>query len=158
MLSRRLFIIAALFTSAILYTTSCIEVNKSLGDQFLPDDFVLRIDTAQFDIPVSTATLDSIQGFSSNYIMFGYINDEEFGYTKCSGASLIAPYTDSTYLGINPKVKLKIFYLLYLTWILLIFHQKKLIVTNYYRIILIHKRKAFLLLILKNVSPLLPVL
>lgn len=105
MLSRRLFIIAALFTSAILYTTSCIEVNKSLGDQFLPDDFVLRIDTAQFDIPVSTATLDSIQGFSSNYIMFGYINDEKFGYTKCSGASLIAPYTDSTYLGINPKVK-----------------------------------------------------
>lgn len=103
-MSNKGFLVLAALLSFFVYT-SCIESNKNLGGQFVSEDFVLKLDTAQFEIPVTSVHLDSIQGYSSSYMSFGYLNDETFGYTSGGFATNIAPYTDSTYLGIDPELK-----------------------------------------------------
>lgn len=91
---------------SILFTfTSCIPTDKSLGNQFVPDSFVLKLDTVNFEVPVTTKAFDSIPSMSSTYMVFGYINDEKLGRVTSSSAVTISPYSDSTYLGINPKLK-----------------------------------------------------
>lgn len=104
MSNKRPLVFLALLSALFVYT-SCIETDKSLGSQFTPDEFVLQVHTDEFEIPVISSALDSIQGYNSSYMTFGYINDETFGYTSGGFATNIAPYSDSTYLGINPEVR-----------------------------------------------------
>ena len=104
MLNKRNFVLLAFLSSLFVYT-SCIESNKTLGSQFIPDDFVLKLHNAEFEIPVTNSAIDSIQGYNTSYMTFGYLNDETFGYTSGGFATHITPFGDSTYLGINPELK-----------------------------------------------------
>ena len=97
-----LFFIIVITITAI---SSCIEANKSLGGQFLSEDFVLKLKTEEFDIPLTSSSFDSIPATSSQYLTFGYLYDEQFGYLSSGAATHISTYGDSTYLGINPELK-----------------------------------------------------
>lgn len=90
--------------STLFICTSCVKTDKTLGSQFVSDSFILKLDTAMFDVPVTNMALDSIQGYNTSYMMIGYLNDETFGYTSSGFATNIVPFTDSTYLGINPEL------------------------------------------------------
>ncbi|MBO7249307.1 MAG: DUF4270 family protein [Bacteroidales bacterium] len=105
MSSKRSIVFLALLLSSIFVYTSCIETNKGLGGQFVPDDFVLRVHSAEFEIPVTTAAIDSIHGYNTSYMTFGYLNDETFGYASGGFATNISTFGDSTYLGINPELQ-----------------------------------------------------
>jgi hypothetical protein len=104
MSNRRFLLILSCLFSFITYT-SCVESHKTLGSQFISDDFILKVESAKFEVPVTNVALDSIQGYNTSYMTFGYLNDETFGYTSGGFATQITPYTDSTYLGINPELK-----------------------------------------------------
>ena len=108
---KRQFVVFTLILSVLTYT-SCIESNKSLGGQFVPEEFVLQVHSTEFDIPVTSSGLDNIQGYNTSYMTFGYIYDETFGYTSGGYATNIAPYGDSTYLGINPELKSAYIYMI----------------------------------------------
>ena len=79
MLNKRNFVLLAFLSSLFVYT-SCIESNKTLGSQFIPDDFVLKLHNAEFALPVTNSDIDSIQGYNNSYMTFGYLNDETLGY------------------------------------------------------------------------------
>jgi hypothetical protein len=95
----------SLLVSSFILFTSCIENDKSLGSQFLSSDYILKIDTARFDLPLSIATIDSIQGYSSSSMIIGSLCDPQFGAMYSSAATMICPYSDSSYFGINPELK-----------------------------------------------------
>lgn len=103
MLKNKFLTLISLLSICLL--PSCIKVDKGLGSQFLADDFVLKLKTEEFDIPITSTSFDSIPASSSQYITFGYMKDETFGYISCGGATHISTYSDSTYLGINPELK-----------------------------------------------------
>lgn len=88
-----------------LFASSCIINDKSLGSQFVSDNFILKVDTINFDLPIKIKSLDSIQGYSQNYMVFGNICDPAFGPVHSNTASLIYPYSDTTYFGIEPELK-----------------------------------------------------
>lgn len=104
MSNKKSLVFLALLSTLFIYT-SCVETDKSLGSQFISDTFVLKLDTALFEVPVTNVALDSIQGYNTSYMTIGYLNDETFGYTSSGFATNITPFSDSTYFGINPKLK-----------------------------------------------------
>lgn len=104
MSNKKSLALLALLSSFIFAYTSCITTDKSLGSQFISDTFILKLDTATFEVPVFTCAFDSIQGYNTSYMTIGYLNDETFGYTSSGFATNITPFSDSTYLGINPKL------------------------------------------------------
>ena len=69
MLNKRNFVLLAFLSSLFVYT-SCIESNKTLGSQFIPDDFVLKLHNAEFEIPVTNSAIDSIQGYNTSYMTY----------------------------------------------------------------------------------------
>lgn len=84
--------------------SSCIINDKSLGQQFVSNDYILKVDTVAFDLPLTVKNLDSIQGYSTSYMLLGSICDPTFGPMHSNTASFIRPYSDSTYFGIEPEL------------------------------------------------------
>jgi len=82
---------------------SCVENDRTLGEQLISEDYVLSVDSASFALPCRLRVHDTIQAVSYTHMMMGYFSDEVYGTTVVDGASPVVPIPDSCYLGINPK-------------------------------------------------------
>ncbi|MFA6676077.1 MAG: DUF4270 family protein [Bacteroidales bacterium] len=85
-----------------LFFSSCIEADRTLGDNLIPDNQKLKVEVDTLNIPLSSNIPDSIQAISSSSLIFGYIKDPKFGLTKVSTASILLPASDSVKFGDNP--------------------------------------------------------
>lgn len=98
-------IVSSLVFLISILVSSCITNDKSLGSQFVSDDYILKVDTIIFDVPLTVKSLDSIQGYTTSSMIFGSLCDPTFGPMYSGTASIIVPFSDSTYFGINPVLK-----------------------------------------------------
>lgn len=101
-MSNRLTTVAVSILSFIA-VFSCVKNDRTLGQQFISEDYVLSVDSTSFDIPFRQRVHDTIQSVSYSKVMFGYITDDLYGTTVVDGASVVVPVSDSSYLGVNPK-------------------------------------------------------
>ncbi|MCQ2149350.1 MAG: hypothetical protein MJY45_03185 [Bacteroidales bacterium] len=105
-------IIRALLQSVCLIAAaagfhSCISVDGTLGEDFVPEDELLSIYVSD-DIPIDEISLrlaDSLSGYSSKHITFGSTKDELFGVCNRGCALTLIPLKDSVDFGKDPVFK-----------------------------------------------------
>ena len=86
--------------------TSCIDVDKTLGVNNIPDDQALKLQTATLRLPLQTKMLDSLQSLNTSAAIVGAIRTPEFGLTTHSFATNFYHYsTKSVNLGKDRKIK-----------------------------------------------------
>jgi len=85
-----------------LITVSCITTDKSLGENFIPDDHIIKIKTAEINIPVQMKMSDSLQSIFSGYLLFGAYKDPDLGTTIAGSAFQIIPAINDNDYGENP--------------------------------------------------------
>ena len=95
------------FTAIIfaLLTASCIDSNKTTGSGLLPEDHVLRVRSASFDLPVQLKISDSIQTIFPESLVVGSYRDSDFGFVEASAAFQFQLSRDSLSFGANPIPK-----------------------------------------------------
>lgn len=96
------FILIGIFAFSV---SSCIDMDKSLGDQFLPDSFKLEIKTATIPLPVAQVKSDSVQSFSSGSVAVGSLKDPVLGNSSYYAAFNIVPAADTLDYGTSQIVK-----------------------------------------------------
>lgn len=101
-MSIRRFFAAAAFALACL--ASCVENDRALGGGLISEDFILETGTATFSLPFTNRPSDSVQSSNSYHILVGYMNDPVYGTTVCDGASFVLPLSDTSDLGVSPKL------------------------------------------------------
>lgn len=84
--------------------TSCIENNREMGGNILPEDFLPELGIKTFDLPVTNRVSDSVQSSNSSNMLIGSLTDPIFGTVTCNAASYIVPYSDSTDFGDSPEL------------------------------------------------------
>ncbi|HBY02048.1 MAG TPA: hypothetical protein DEG92_05860, partial [Rikenellaceae bacterium] len=92
----------ALFSLLIV---SCIDVNKSTGGEFVPDDQLLNVSIKEFDLPVEQKSSDSIQTIFSGTAVVGTYKDADLGTTTAAAAIRFIPQTRKNTFGNNPIPK-----------------------------------------------------
>ena len=97
--------VLALSLTASAICTSCVYTDKSLGNNFIPTDQQMQVETDVISLPVDMEVTDSIQSYSSSYLIVGSINSPVFGTTDVSTAFDFGPTYDSVYFNGNPKFK-----------------------------------------------------
>lgn len=103
MTSNKKFLTFSLLLALLL--TACVPNDRKTGSNLITDDFLLQAEVATFDIPITNRVSDSIQATSSDHIILGSLYDEIYGRVYSDGASLIIPFSDSTYFGESPKLR-----------------------------------------------------
>ena len=73
--------------------SSCIEIDKTLGADNIPDEQTLQLQTATFHLPLQTKMMDSLQALTTSYAVLGALRTDEFGLAKFSFATNYAPYS-----------------------------------------------------------------
>jgi len=100
---------AVAFTIAISFTflaTSCIDVDKTLGADNIPDEQALHMQTATFRLPLQTKMMDSLQALSTSTALLGALRSEDMGLATFSFATNFAPYSTKTInWGNSRKIK-----------------------------------------------------
>jgi hypothetical protein len=91
----------SLFTISTL-TTSCIDENKSLGEDVIPGDQNLAIKSVTVDIPVQMKIADSLQTIYPDYLLVGAYKDPDLGTTLSGGAFHMIPVLTENDYGDNP--------------------------------------------------------
>ncbi len=92
--------------SISFFATSCIDVDKTLGIDNIPDDQALHLQTAVFHLPVQTKMMDSLQALSTTNALLGAIRTPEMGLITCGFATNYAPYSTSEMnWGTSRKIK-----------------------------------------------------
>jgi len=94
--------VAALIVSSAI-TVSCINVDKTVGEDFIPSDHELKVSTASIDIPVQMKMSDSLQSIFPDYLIVGSYYDSDFGLTNCGTAFQMVPYVTENDFGDNPQ-------------------------------------------------------
>jgi len=84
---------------------SCVDNDRTLGEQFISEDYLLKIQTAEFTLPVAQRVHDTVQARNSSSMVAGYLSDDTYGTFGISGASYVVPVSDSAYLGVEPRLK-----------------------------------------------------
>lgn len=92
----------ALFSLLIV---SCIDVNKSTGGEFVPDDQLLNVSIKEFDLPVQQKSSDSIQTIFSGTAVVGTYKDADLGITTAAAAVRFIPQKRKNSFGNNPIPK-----------------------------------------------------
>ena len=91
--------------STALFVFSCITVDKSLGDDYVPNNQDLKIKYIEFDLPLIAKSEDSLQAYSSTTGVLGYIKTKEFGNIEIANVGNISqPYTEMRF-GKDPIIK-----------------------------------------------------
>lgn len=100
-MNRRFPSLAALaFIAGALAVGSCVEKNKSLGEDYIPENQRYDIYTAEFNLDdIEMRHPDSLSGNSLYKITVGAIRDEVFGLTTRSSAFTIVPMADTLDFG-----------------------------------------------------------
>lgn len=101
-MSTKHIVTIALMLFALL--SSCIPSNKTIGEQFVSGDYILKVDTALFNLDITNKMPDSIQAISS-YMIVGYLADPFWGITSSASAVRILPTSNTTDFGDNPELK-----------------------------------------------------
>jgi len=83
---------------------SCVENDRTMGQQLASDDFILKIDSTQFTIPFCQRVHDTIQAVSYSRMLVGYLSDEQYGTVVVDGASVVVPVPDEFNMGVNPEL------------------------------------------------------
>ena len=92
--------------SIALSATSCIDVDKTLGVNNIPDDFALNLQTATLRLPLQTKMLDSLQSLNTSSALLGAFRTPEFGLTTHYFATNFYHYsTKSVDLGTDRKIR-----------------------------------------------------
>lgn len=89
-------------TLSVFLTASCIDIDKTAGDGFVPSDQLLGISVKEFDLPVQMKQSDSLQSMYTGAVIVGAYKDELFGLTSAGGAFRIIPQKDSNDFGNAP--------------------------------------------------------
>jgi len=96
-------VLAGCLLFAVVY--SCVDNDRTLGQQFVSEDYLLKIRTAEFLLPVVQRAHDTVQASNSSSMITGYLSDDTYGSFMVGGASLVVPVADSAYLGVEPELK-----------------------------------------------------
>ncbi len=88
---------------SLLILASCVENDRATGGDLVPDDFLLKVRTATFDIPVTNKVSDSVKSVNGSSLLVGHMTDPVFGSVISNSASYIIPYSTKTDFGDNPK-------------------------------------------------------
>ena len=94
--------VAALLVSSAI-TISCINIDKTAGEDLIPTDHTLTVSTASVEIPVQMKMIDSLQSIFPDYLIAGAYKDPELGLTTCNTAFQVVPYTTENDFGDNPQ-------------------------------------------------------
>ncbi len=95
---------AAIF--ATFFFTSCIEIDKTLGVDNIPDEYALKLSTVELPLPLQTRMMDSVQALSTETALLGAIRTPEFGLTTSSFATNYAYFSlQKANLGRDRKIK-----------------------------------------------------
>lgn len=94
----------ALLLATASMVFSCITVDKSLGEQYIPKDHEVYVKSAVFKLPVTTRMVDSLQGISGDYAAVGAIRTKEFGLATFATCANICPATSLNF-GKDPVIK-----------------------------------------------------
>ena len=99
-------IAVALAVSISFFATSCIDVDKTLGTDNIPDNQALHIQTAVIHLPLQTKMMDSLQALSTSFGLLGSVRTSELGLVNCSFGTNYAPYSTSKMnWGTSRKIK-----------------------------------------------------
>ncbi len=92
--------------AAVVCAASCVNVNKSVGESFIPDNQKYNIYTAEFDITdIRQEMADSLSGYSMYKFTFGALRDEAFGLTTRKTAFTLIPINDTLDFGTNARFR-----------------------------------------------------
>lgn len=92
-----------LVLTTILLFSSCITNNKSLGSDFISEDYYLKVQVESIPIKVTSQLPDSVQASSTSTLINGYISDPIFGTTKVGSVVKVSPINDTINFGTNPE-------------------------------------------------------
>jgi hypothetical protein len=81
------------FIGAVSLLTACVEVDKTLGVGFVPDNAMVGVEQMVIDLPVYTAKLDSVITSSTTVGAVGYLKHSEFGLFTAGSVFRMLPYT-----------------------------------------------------------------
>ncbi|MDD2595683.1 MAG: hypothetical protein PHD11_07725 [Bacteroidales bacterium] len=99
----KVYVVASLLI-AIASFTSCITTDNTLGSIYVPSNQDIAIKTAEFDLPVTLMSADSLQTAIASTITIGTVASETFGTLRISSAASLSP-GDSIDFGTNPVFK-----------------------------------------------------
>ncbi len=92
--------VAALLVSSAI-TISCINVDKTVGDNLIPTDHELTVSTASVNIPIQMKMTDSLQSIFPDYLVTGAYYDPDFGRKIIYAAFQVIPYVTENDFGDN---------------------------------------------------------
>ena len=95
-------------TVAALGISSCVYIDESLGENFIPTDQMYDIYMYEFPLrDIKTEYCDSLSGFSSSRITVGAVRDAENGLsTRTSSFTLIPVYEEMDF-GTDRRTRTK---------------------------------------------------
>ncbi len=88
---------------SLLFLVSCVENDRTMGEDLVSDDYILKVKTATFDIPVTNKVSDSVKSVNGTSMLVGHITDPVYGTVISNSASYIIPYSQTTDFGEDPK-------------------------------------------------------
>ena len=89
--------------AGMICSSSCVNVDNSIGESMIPDNQLYNIYTAEFPIEdIRQEMADSLSGYSMYKFTFGALQDETFGLTTRSAAFTLVPINDTLDFGKNP--------------------------------------------------------
>lgn len=88
-----------------LFLSACVPVDNRMGQDFIPTNQILSINTREFQAPMITCLADSMYMASPSYVGFGAIHSPWFGTTVVGGLVQYAPYSLEEDYGQDPVVQ-----------------------------------------------------
>ena len=90
-----------------LLLSSCITIDNSMGQDFIPDDQILSIESATFPLPIYTKSSDSLFTAptlgTAGYFLFGSCYDPIFGATHAGAVMQFYPSLSNKEYGEQPE-------------------------------------------------------
>ena len=87
------------FMAVLFSAVSCIEVDKSLGEDLIPESEELYMGYSEVELPVRVNLSDSLQTLNNTYAIFGSFNTQEYGVSNFAAAGDITLSKEGVNLG-----------------------------------------------------------
>ncbi len=92
-----------IFGAALAGAASCVDVDESLGSNFIPGNQQYDVAIAEFPLSnVKMGYCDSLSAYSDTRITIGAVRDSRFGLTTRSSAFTLVPVLDTIDVGLDP--------------------------------------------------------
>ena len=101
----KLISVAAAIGSMLIGAASCVKINESLGENFIPKDQIWNVFPCEAVVleDITMERSDSLSGYSTTRFTFGSIKDDNFTSTKGTSFTLV-PISDSLDFGEDTEV------------------------------------------------------